>query len=70
MDIIDRLNDPELYVDAIDDAIREIERLRCQNEHRSKSIIRLINEKQAIEKELSDIIKRIKQNRILEAEAV
>jgi len=32
-DIIDRLNDPETYVDAIDDAIREIERLRAENEH-------------------------------------
>jgi hypothetical protein len=28
MDIIERLNDPELYVDAIDDAIHEIEKLR------------------------------------------
>ena len=28
MDIIERLNDPELYIDAVDDAIREIERLR------------------------------------------
>lgn len=28
MDIIERLNDPELYVDAVDDAIREIENLR------------------------------------------
>ena len=29
-DIIERLNDPELYVDAIDDAITEIERLRAE----------------------------------------
>ena len=28
MDIIEKLNDPELYVDAVGDAIREIERLR------------------------------------------
>ena len=28
MDIIERLNDPELYVDAVYDAINEIERLR------------------------------------------
>lgn len=27
-DIIDRLNDPELYVDAVDDAIAEIKQLR------------------------------------------
>lgn len=30
MDIIERLNDPEMYVDAIDDAIREIENLRAE----------------------------------------
>lgn len=29
MDIIERLNDSELYVDAIDDAITEIKRLRA-----------------------------------------
>ena len=28
MDIIERLEDPELYVDAIDDAIAEIKYLR------------------------------------------
>ena len=28
MDIIERLNDPELYVDAVDDAISKIENLR------------------------------------------
>ena len=28
MDIIERLNDPELYIDAVYDAINEIERLR------------------------------------------
>jgi hypothetical protein len=28
MDIVERLNDPEMYVDAVDDAIREIETLR------------------------------------------
>jgi hypothetical protein len=31
MDIIKRLNDNELYIDAIDDAIAEIERLRENN---------------------------------------
>ncbi len=30
MDIVDRLNDPELYVDAVDDAIAEILELRAQ----------------------------------------
>lgn len=28
VDIIERLEDPEMYVDAVDDAIHEIERLR------------------------------------------
>lgn len=28
IDIIERLDDPEMYVDAIDDAIREIKLLR------------------------------------------
>jgi hypothetical protein len=31
MDIIKRLNDSELYIDAVDDAITEIERLRKNN---------------------------------------
>src|SRR3990167_3668954 len=31
MDIIERLEDEELYVDAIDDAIAEIKRLRAEN---------------------------------------
>lgn len=30
LDIIERLNDPDLYVDAIDDAIEEIENLRLR----------------------------------------
>jgi len=31
LDIVERLNDPEMYVDAVDDAIHEIERLREEN---------------------------------------
>jgi uncharacterized protein YukE len=30
MDIIERLNDPEMYMDAVDDAAREIEALRAR----------------------------------------
>jgi hypothetical protein len=30
MNIIERLNNPEMYVDAVDDAIREIENLRLE----------------------------------------
>ena len=41
MSIIDRLNDSEMYVDAIDDAIAEIKRLRAKNKAQAKQAIQL-----------------------------
>jgi len=41
MSIIDRLNDSEMYVDAIDDAIAEIKRLRAKNKAKAKQAIEL-----------------------------
>ena len=41
MSIIDRLNDSEMYIDAIDDAIAEIKRLRAKNKAQAKQAIQL-----------------------------
>lgn len=37
-DVIERLDDPDLYVDAIDDAIAEIEKLRAERDQLRKEI--------------------------------
>lgn len=52
MDIIERLKDPELYIDAIDDAITEIERLRNDLTSTQTTIRRLARENAALLDEL------------------
>ena len=53
LDIIERLNDPEMYVDAVDEAIDVIEKLRRERNRAQKGLLIMSEELHANRKEIS-----------------
>jgi len=56
MDIIKRLNDNELYIDAIDDAIVEIDKLRNENAALKEHNLKLVAACEALHEEVQQVL--------------